>query len=356
MAANIDAQQTRINRWARISVDQVAALRLTAPMQARLPPIPDLDAMMQITARLEEARAQTPALTNAEAGDLIRHVPGKRALFHGILNGRNVVFRVNLAPDTSACLREWDEMLRLWPYMATGDLRIPEPICASPDGRVIVQERVTGTPLLELLYTLAPQARSAWLAPAGAWLRKSTLMSEGWRPATPNRWIARTETASARQPFAPLRRLEQQILAQMHRLAPALTAEPWRTAICHGDFHPNNLIADGQRLTGVDLGYSQRMPLLKDAARFAMHMGRRRLRLSGETCLGVDRACLLAFGDALQMSAQERGAVMPFFLGFEALIRVENSRLPATRIVRAERMYQGLLADLARTEPGAPLF
>ncbi len=324
-------------------------------MKARLPPIPDLDALMQITARLEHARAQTASLSGAEAGDLIRHVPGKRALLHGTLNARDVVFRVNLTSDTDAALREWGELQRLWPYMASGDLRTPEPICASPDGGVIVQERITGTPLMALLYTLEQQERIAWLAPAAAWLRKSTAMSEGWRLATPLRWIARAEAASATQPFEQLRKLEVQILSQMHRLAPTLTAEPWRTAICHGDFHPNNLIANGPRLTGIDLGASQRMPLLKDVARFAMHMGRRRLRLTGKTCLGIDRACLLAFSDTLNMSAMERGAVLPFFLAFEALIRVENTRLPAARIARAEKMYQDLLADLARTEAGAPL-
>ncbi len=324
-------------------------------MNAKLPPIPDLDTMMQITARLDDARAQTPCLKGAEAGDLIRLVPGQRALFQGTLDGRDVVFRLNLTDDHAATEAEWDELQRLWPYMATGDLRTPEPICASLEFGLIAQERVIGRPLMSLLYTLEPQERLARMPPAAAWLRQSTAMSQGWRVAAPQRWIARAEAASAKQPFAHLRKLEQQILEQMRRIVPALLAEPWRTAICHGDFHPNNLIANGPRLTGIDLGASQRMPLLKDVARFAMHMGRRRLRLSGKTCLGVDRACLLAFSDALDMSAQERGAVLPFFLAFEAVIRVETIRLPAERIRRAEKMYQDLLADLARTEAGAPL-
>ena len=311
--------------------------------------------MMQITARLNDACAQAPCLRGAEAGDLIRYVPGKRAIFHGTLDGRAVVFRLNLTPGNDGAQAEWDELQRLWPYMAAGDLRTPEPICASPDAGVIVQERITGIPLMELLYKLEPPERAVWLDPAAAWLRQSTIMSEGWRVATPNRWIARAEAASARQPFAQLRSLEVQILSQMRRLTPDVAAQPWRTAICHGDYHPNNLIAEGTRLTGIDLGASQRLPLLKDAARFAMHMGRRRLRLSGTTCLGVDRACLTAFADGLDMSAQERGAVLPFFLAFEALIRVENARLPAGRITRAEKMYRTLLEDLARTSARAPL-
>ncbi len=325
-------------------------------MIARLPPIPDLDAMMEITAQLERARNRKSCLKGAEAGDLIRHVPGKRALFHGTLDGLDVVFRMNLTPQNGASHGEWTELQRLWPYMATGDLRTPRPICASPEDGVIVQENITGTPLMALLYSLEARARSAWMGPAAAWLRKSTAMSEGWRVASPDGWIARAEAASAKQPFDELRALEVRILSQMHRLKPAVTAQPWRTAICHGDFHPNNLIADGRRLTGIDLGGSKRMPLLKDVARFAMHMGRRRLRLSGKICLGVDRGCLIAFAGALNMSAQERGAVLPFFLAFEALIRVENTRLPAARIKRAERMYRALIADLERTDIKATLF
>ncbi|WP_162497336.1 phosphotransferase [Roseovarius dicentrarchi] len=324
-------------------------------MNVKLPPIPDLETMMPIIARLDEARANTPCLSGAEPGDLIRHVPGKRAIFHGTLDGRDVVFRLNLTDDHGATRAEWDELQRLWPHMATGDLRTPQPICASPDHGLIVQERITGTPLMALLYSLDKRARAAHLPGAAAWFRKCTAMSEGWRVATPRRWIARAENASAKQPFDQLRQLELQILEQMRRLEPEIAAAPWRTAICHGDFHPNNLVADGTRLTGIDLGASKRLPLLKDVARFAMHMGRRRLRLSGKTCLGVDRACLMAFASALDMSAQERGAVLPFFLGFEALIRVENVRLPAPRITRAEKTYQDLLTDLTRTGAAAPL-
>ncbi len=324
-------------------------------MTANLPPIPDLSAMMRITAGLSAARAHEPRLAGAEPGDLIRHIPGKRAIFHGQLEGRDVVFRLHLTPENGAARREWDEMQRLWPYMATGDLRVPQPICAAPEAGVIVQELVPGTPLLELLYSLEPPQRMAYLAPAAAWLRASTAMSEGWRAPRPDRWIARAADASAKQPFAQLRALELRILALMERLAPIVASEPWRVAICHGDYHPNNLIASGARLTSIDLGGSQRLPLMKDIARFAVHMGRRRLRLSGTTCLGVDRACTEAFADAFAFSDHERRAVLPFFLAFEALIRVENTALPDSRIKRAEQMYQGLLCDLEKIGTGATL-
>lgn len=306
--------------------------------------------MMDLAARLEAAR-----IDGLEPGELIRHVPGKRALLHGCYQGRRVVIRLNLTPENGATEKEWAEMQRLWPHMATGDLRIPEPILVAPGAGIILLEHIPGTPLLQLMQSLEPTARCDWLTPAAAWLRKSTAVSEDHDPARPENWIARAEAASAKQPFAQLRALESEILGQMRRLAPMVAATPWRTAICHGDFHPNNLIADGARLTGIDLGGSRRMPLLKDIARFAMHMGRRRVRLSGQICLGVDRACLAAFAATFEMTAVERGAVLPFFLAVEALIRVETRALPDARIRRAERMYRALVQDLAVTSDRMPL-
>lgn len=315
-------------------------------MNEQLPAAPDLDAMTQIRAQLNAAREHMPELASAEPSDLIRHVPGKRAIFHGQMAGRDVVFRLNLTPENGVTQREWAELLRLWPYMATGNLRTPEPICAAPAAGLIVQEHVLGTPLLKLLYEIEPEQRLSWLAPAAAWLRQSTAMSEEMRIPQPDGWITRAARASANQPFPQLRALEVQILEQMQRLAPMITAEPWRVAICHGDYHPNNLIANGARLTGIDLGGSGYLPLMKDIARFAMHMGRRRIRLSGETRLGVDHACLRVFADTFALSEVERAATLPFFLAFEALIRIENTSLPAARIERAEATYRGLLQDL----------
>lgn len=316
-------------------------------MQDKAPPLPDLDAMMDILARFEVIRADDPALTQGEPGDLIRHIPDKRAIFHGQLHGRDVVFRMDFHPENGVTAREWDEMLRLWPYMAEGDLRMAEPIHANPDAGLIVQARVTGTPMLEHFWQIDVAARGPYLAPAAAWLRASTAMSEGWRVANPASWIKRVTRASQSQPFAVLRALEEQILQHMQRLAPIIETQTWRTAICHGDYHPNNLIVEGTRLTGIDLGGSQGLPIYKDMARFLVHLGRRRVKLPGPLECGVSRAGLDAFGVAFDLSAHERAIVLPFFLAFEALIRVENTGLSPSRIVRAEKMYRDLLAGLA---------
>ena len=127
---------------------------------------------------------------------------------------------------------------------------------------------------------------------------------------------------------------------------PPFARSPWRNAICHGDFHPNNLLVKGERLTGIDTGGSASIPIYKDMARFLMHMGRRGLIPSGEARFGVDAQGIDAFAEVFEMSDQERDLVLPFMLGCEALLRFENPGIKRGRIRRAAEMTDQLIADL----------
>src|SRR6056297_3450236 len=139
--------------------------------------------------------------------------------------------------------------------------------------------------VLEHLWSAPADSRTALMPRAAAWLRRYTDVTEVWRATNPEGWLARAERAAAAQPFARLRGLEAEILLQLRRLAAMLDEAEWRIAICHGDFHPNNLVLDGERLTGIDLGASSRMPVTKDIARFLAHMGRRGMLPSGQRYL-----------------------------------------------------------------------
>ncbi|MDZ7709771.1 MAG: phosphotransferase [Roseovarius sp.] len=96
--------------------------------------------------------------------------------------------------------------------------------------------------------------RGAALAPAAAWLRRYTDVSEIWREAQCAGWLARAERAAQAQPFDHLRESEAGILAALQRIAGRIEGADWRVAICHGDFHPNNLLVSGKRLTGSTPG------------------------------------------------------------------------------------------------------
>ncbi|QYX55393.1 aminoglycoside phosphotransferase family protein [Roseovarius sp. SCSIO 43702] len=310
----------------------------------------DLDTLIALTARIEAARADDPALAACEPGELLRHVPDKRALLRCRLGSRAAIMRLGLAPGGSANARTWAEMRRLWPHMSDGDARIAEPLHFNAPHDLLLVEDVAGEPLLPVIRRArAGPARTRHLAPAAHWLRKVTRTSEATAPARPAPWLERAAKAATEQPFPALAGLEQRILPHLQALAARLEGRDWRVAISHGDFHPNNLILSGTRLTGIDIGGSSSLPIYKDMARFLMHMGRRDIDVSGAWWMGVDRSIARAFGDAFDLSDFETDVVLPFFLGVEALIRVESDSLPSSRIKRAERMYRRLLADLETT-------
>ena len=316
------------------------------------PPLPDLDAMLEITEQFEAARADDPAMKAAEPEDLIRHVPGKRAIFEGQFNGRDVVFRMSLTDENDAIEREWKELERLWPYMCEDPFRICEPIHVNLKHRIMVLERIKGRPLLKQYWQTPVEQRDRFFEPVSQWYRQSTTMSEGWRVVSTAGWIRRATRAAEKQPFENLQKYETQILQEMQRIGGLIENSQWRTAICHGDMHPNNLIEGDGCLTGIDIGGSMRMPIYKDMARFLVHMARRRLLPSGRTYLGVDLKGIEAFHLAFDMTKQERELTLPFFIAFEALIRVEILDLPPSRIKRAEEMYKDMLPGLKKVGQG----
>ncbi|MDT8326244.1 MAG: phosphotransferase [Roseovarius sp.] len=309
-------------------------------------PLPDPEALQALNRRFEAARAACPDLANAELNEVLRIVPGKRAIMAGTLDGRAAVFRMFDPDKGDMSTREWHEMTRIWPFMSAGAYRIAAPFLHVPEHGLLVIEHVNGTPLLEHLWQSDPKERAQHLRPAAEWLRHYSEGSESWRAGNAAGWLARCERAAATQPFAKLRKIEAEILDELRRMDAALAGQEWRVAICHGDFHPNNLILGADRLTGIDIGGSARMPVCKDIARFLVHMGRRGMIPSGARRFGVDQQGLAAFAQAFGLTSVERGLWLPFFIGCEALIRVEGKGLKPGRIKRAEEMYAALRDDL----------
>ena len=310
------------------------------------PELPDMEAMHVIAGRFETAQKVDPALHQAELNEVLRYVKDKRAIAQGQFDGQPAIFRIHLHKPENA-LREWNELSRVWPVMQTGNHRVTRPLHVCPNQGLLVVEQLSGTPLLSYLYQLEDQAeRLPWFDQAAQWLRRYTEVSEGQTDATPEGWLGRATRASGTQPFNRLRKLEKPILKELRRIAEGLNGTQWRNAICHGDFHPNNLICDGTRLMGFDCGGSARFPIYKDMARFLMHMGRRGMTPSGERSFGVDAVGFDAFATTFDLSDQDRALTLPFFLGVEALLRVETRKLSNSRIRRAKLMYEALLEDL----------
>lgn len=308
--------------------------------------LPDMDELLEIATRFEEARAGDPALTDADLGDLIRLVPGKRAIFHGVFQGRDAVFRLTLDPKSKAPAREWAEMTRLWGYMADGPCRVAEPLHFNGDHGLMVIERIAGPAMLDHMLTLDAADQAPFIPRAARWYAHHIAPTLAPEPASAARWVDKATRAAATQPIRALQKPEARILARMQDMAPHIDTGEWRAAICHGDFHANNLLVTDGALTGIDTGGSARLPIYKDAARFLTHMARRGVLPSGQRRFGVDTDGLDAITDALTLTEAERTLHLPFFLGFECLIRVENTRLGRKRLKLAQQMTDAMAEDL----------
>ncbi len=308
-------------------------------------PLPDIEALAEVAARFEAAQAEEALFASADPNEVIRHVPEKRVILRGHLGARPAIFKVQLS-DREAVTREWTELRRVWAYMKDCALTVCTPLAVAPKAGIVVIADIPGTPLLKLLYETEPEERERWLKPAANWLRAYTQPTETTGDPDPKPWLTRARSGAEAQAFDKLRKIEKPILKEVERLASLLPEMPWRVAISHGDFHPNNLIARESTLTGIDCSGSLHAPIYKDMARFLMHMGRRGMVPSGNMRFGVDASGIVAFSDIFALGKDERELILPFFLGVEALMRAESRALPASRIRRAIDMSEALLEDL----------
>ncbi|WP_294623805.1 phosphotransferase [uncultured Roseovarius sp.] len=307
----------------------------------------DIERIMQVTERFSAAQTADPVLQTVEIQEILRLVKGKRAIIACRMGGRPAVVRMFLEDDPALSQREWNELERIWPFMSQGPYRVVEPFHHCPTHNLMVVERAEGTPLLEKLWQSDKADRARYLEPAARWLRLYTGATEEWRGARHRRWLAKAERAAGRQAFDALRLIESEIIALLHQMADRMDGAEWRTAISHGDFHPNNLMASHGDLVGIDTGGSARMPIYKDMARFLVHMGRRGMLPSGKARLGVDAIGLANMEEIFGLSAFERRFALPFMMGCEVLLRVETQGLSSSRIRRAEAMYAAFRDDLA---------
>jgi len=307
----------------------------------------NLDQILDLTERFDAARAADPALKDAEILDLLRLVNGKRAIIACTFASRPAVMRMFLEDDLALSQREYGELTRIWPVMSDGPYRVVEPLHHSATHNLLVVEHAEGTPLLEQLWQSDKVDRRQEMEPAARWLGLYTGVTEEWRGARHRRWLAKAERAAGRQAFDSLRRIETQIIALLHQMADRMDGAEWRTAILHGDFHPNNLITRDGQFVGIDTGGSARMPIYKDMARFLVHMARRGMVPSGKTRLGVDAIGLANMEEVFDLNTFERQFALPFMIGCEVLLRVETRKLSSSRVRRSEEMYSLFRDDLA---------
>lgn len=314
-------------------------------------PLPDIDAMTDLVRAFEGLAAKDARLAEAQLEDVIRLVPGKRAILSGTVGDRPAIFRFYIEHAEAYAERDWSELKRTAGYMAEGELQVNAPILHVPEIGLVVVERVDGTPLMEHIRATDSAHRAAFLKPAATWLRQYTAPTETRTEVRLDGWFKRVERGMARQRNDRLRLAETAVYAELQRIAAPHEAGQWRVAVSHGDFHPNNLLIDRARLTGIDTGGSAKLPIYKDMARFLSHMARRGLIPSGDERFGVDAQGLGAFAEVFELDEIERSIWLPFMLGVEVLIRVEAKELSGKRTRKAQALYDTLLEALRDIRP-----
>lgn len=295
-----------------------------------------------------DALALLLAGQDARAEEVLRLVPGRRAILGGLWQGRAAVFHLALIPqEAEAQAARHEEQKRVHGYMREGPCRVPEPLALLEGGQVAVVERVGGVPLLDAMWQATRDDRPALQARGAVWLATHAAPTLADGPSNRGPWRKWAAAGVDRQTHDRLKPLETRILQKMHALARQMRAvKTWRCALGHGDFHPNNLLQDGDTTWGIDLGASTRAPVCRDIARFLVHAARRGMIPSGQRKFGVDAGGIAAFAEAFSLTQQELDGDLPFFICHELLSRVEHPDMPQKRITHTVALSRALLQDL----------
>jgi hypothetical protein len=164
----------------------------------------------------------------------------------------------------------------IWPaFRASPTMTVPRPLDYFPEFSALVTESIQGRSLQQLFKTfrLLPGSDSGLVRLAnlsGQWLRK-------FHDATataPGRLDVDNKLASARSNLSLLRTtgfpvdLCKEMDVHFDFLAKSIRGLDLRMAAVHGDFTVDNVLYDGKRIIGIDLGGKDRNAIYHDIATF----------------------------------------------------------------------------------------
>lgn len=280
----------------------------------------------------------------ADVTHALHIVPEKHAVFRGSFDNKEAIFRLALSGQAEESLaKEWDELARAFTYMK-GPLAVSAPLFHK--GALMITTRAAGRGLLFHLWDTPTDTRLELIRRSADWLYAYSAPTSEERPPNRRPWRRKAEEAAAKQPHKALQEAEARVLQKMKKLYHRIDHPTWRVALAHGDFHLNNLLYNGQTLTGIDLGATNHAPIYKDIARALVHMARRNMLPSGARRFGVDAGAYQAYVETFSLTEEEENGFLPFFIAFETLIKVEHPNMPAKRLRHAEAMTKALFADL----------
>jgi hypothetical protein len=170
-------------------------------------------------------------------------------------------------------------------------ISIAEPVAEIPEFQIYLQRKAPGNPAMHLLAGRDGIALAKRIAEAAHKIHRSGVRARRWHTIVDELEILRQRLrTTARQKPEWSDRLER-LLAACLRLGVSIPAAP--SCPIHRDFHPDQVLVDGERLYLLDFDlYAEGDPAL-DIGNFLGHMKEHSLRSAGDANALVDREAAL---------------------------------------------------------------
>ncbi|PRY26137.1 phosphotransferase family enzyme [Aliiruegeria haliotis] len=262
----------------------------------------------------------------------------------GTLNGRAVVFKWITGEDAADHVRaQQEEAEALFPRMANGPFRVPEPLAFLSGEGLSVMAFAPGRRLSDLVRKAGAAERARLLVLAGGWHRCHTAERRRGAAFGVRYWLRQREVALPKFADGTDRKLARGIQQKLEALAPALRGVPITQARIHGDLTALNLLVDGDVICGVDLQSRAWWPLAKDAARFLVQLTATCPAADGPRLHGIAQADMEAFRASGVLEA-EPAHLLPCFIGIELAARLQSPTLAAAPRARTQALARAYLS------------
>jgi hypothetical protein len=196
-------------------------------------------------------------------------------VFKAVVPSSGRLFAVKQVASVDQAELEYQSLRRLFCVLPK-QARVAEPICLIPEHAVVVSEWIEGRSVKAWLQDSEASFDGVCkvLAAAGRWLRQfHFVQSLGEAELELQKKLAQLDDlceAHAATPWrhALLKWMRQRLVATSRQFA----GEFFRVSDLHGDFKPENLLVEGERLVGIDIGHIYRSCVWNDVAYFLVQL------------------------------------------------------------------------------------
>ncbi len=271
---------------------------------------------------LAARRAAHPEIARIEVSELI--AAGRRgAVFRGVDDDVEVALRLMHVPDPATAVARMAEALEeLAGHMADGPFRVPRLVSALPEAAAIVTQFIPGRTLRDRLATAPEVERDDRLRAAGQWFAQLVAPPARHRVGAfqPQFWAERRaaalDRAAAKDRPGRDPQMARALARRLEEMAPPLRGARVTQGRGHGDFHAGKLILAPDALYGVDIEGAHFLPMVKELARFLVHLELRAPR-DGPGWHGVSAADCTALFAEVPLAPHDEDAILPFMIGVE---------------------------------------